>query len=149
MLARCLRLFPPHLSFLTLCCAASLCPALLFVCCVVCCLILLSSSFIKRVSSVYIKKKSHQLILLSNNFFLVFVLEAIIVPGVQSGQEPLLYIKKKSLSFYPWWLSIDVKLLPWMVKHWCVAYAFIVVKHSKIVFCFCLEWLSTMFSFCS
>ena len=34
-------------------------------------------------------------------------------------------IKKKShLSFYPWWLSIDVKLLPWMVKHCCVASAF-------------------------
>jgi len=90
----------------------------------------------------------HLLILLSNNFFLVSVLEAIVVPGVQSGQEPLL-LKKKSLSFYPWWLSTNVKLLPWMVKHCCVASAFMVVKHSKIVFCFCLEWLSTMFSFYS
>ena len=42
----------------------------------------------------YYKKKSHLLILLSSNFFLVFVLEAIVVPGVWSGQEPQLYIKK-------------------------------------------------------
>ena len=40
-------------------------------------------------------------------------------------------------SFYHGWLNIVVLLLP------------LVVKHSKIVFCFCLEWLSTMFSFCS
>ena len=36
----------------------------------------------------------HLLILLSSNLFLVSVLKAIAVPGVQYGQEPLLYIKK-------------------------------------------------------
>jgi len=44
----------------------------------------------------YYKKKSHLLILLSSNFFLIFVLEAIAVPGVRSGQEFLLYILKKN-----------------------------------------------------
>jgi len=107
MLARCLRLFPPHLSLLTLCCAAPLSPVLLLICCVVCYLISLSPGF----DLVKNPTIGHLLIQLSNNFFLVFVLEAIVVLGVQFGQKPLL-LKNKSLSFYPWSLSIDVKLLP-------------------------------------
>ena len=57
------------------------------------------------------------------------------------------FIKKTVICFCPWWLSIDVKFLP-LVKHWCVASAFMVVKHSNIVLLLS-QWLSTMFSFYS